>query len=262
MNGETADRQIKAYIREAVEDKNFQSYEIDLTGTTDVCDGYGSDITFATVLVTTREGVQKNIELAVKCSKKGTPVEHRKSHKREAYFYKTILAEFTRFQIENNVRNVFDSIPKFYKAISNENEEVIVMENMKKSGYHLYDRKKALDIDHINLVLREYGKFHAISFALRHKRKDHFDKLVAGYDDSMLHFFDVFFRKTLQQVLKRIEDVMEKTNEKGLFETCRKLFPKGTDVAMFDVMNTVEPESAILHGDCWNNNFVYQYEVM
>ncbi|XP_023309948.1 uncharacterized protein LOC108904799 [Anoplophora glabripennis] len=96
------DLQIKKYIERALEEQSFRICEITLTGSSEISDGYASNITFATVLAATNENITKTIEVVVKSSKKDFVQTNRNVYERETYFYKTILPEFTRFQKQNN----------------------------------------------------------------------------------------------------------------------------------------------------------------
>lgn len=252
---------MEKYIRKALANENFINYEIVLTGSGEKSEGYASDFTFAKVTVTTRDGAERDIEIAVKSSKNSFIKTNRNTYERESYFYETILPQFTRFQMVNKVEDVFDSVPKCYKIISDETAEVVVMENLKKSGYELYDRKKPLDLNHLKLVLREYGKFHAISFALKDKRKDDFEKLVANFHDVTLELFAESFKKTIQWCFERACGFVKDVEGNKMYEICSKILQNGADVALVEILKCVEPESAILHGDCWSNNFLYKYEV-
>ncbi|XP_018563024.1 uncharacterized protein LOC108904829 [Anoplophora glabripennis] len=251
---------IKKYIKTALEDQNFRTYKITLVGSGEKSDGYASDITFATVLATTEEDVEKTIEVVVKSSRRDFLQTNRNAYEREAYFYKIILPAFARFQKKNNIKHRFNSVPKCYKTVSDESMEVIVMENLRKNGYYLYNRKKPLDIHHLRCVLREYGKFHAISFALKTKSKVDFENLVNNFDDVTLDFFTESFKNSINRCLKRTCDIVKSMGYTKLYEMCNEILQKGADVTMIDILKTVEPESAILHGDCWNNNFLYKYE--
>ncbi|XP_018562992.1 uncharacterized protein LOC108904800 [Anoplophora glabripennis] len=256
----TTVQEIKTYIKKALEDQRFLKCEVALTGSSENSDGFVSDITFATVSVTTKDGIEKTIEVAVKSSKKKLIQAIPRLYGREAYIYGAVIPAFTEFQMQNNIKNVFSSVPKCYRTISDETVEIIVMENLKKNGYELFDRKKPLDLNHLKLVLQEYGKFHAISFALRNKSRCDFEKLVTNFDEVMTHFCMKSFKKTMQQCLVRACDIVKEVGEMKLYEMCYKIVEKDAYVAMIEILETEEPMSAILHGDGWSNNFMYKYE--
>ncbi|XP_018563003.1 uncharacterized protein LOC108904810 [Anoplophora glabripennis] len=257
---ETTDQEIETYIKDAMDHQHFSKYAIALTGESENSDGFASHINFATVSATTEEGIEKTIEVVVKSSRKNLIQANPSLYGREAYIYETILPAFTKFQMQNDIKDIFDSVPKCYKTMSDDTMEVLVMENLKKNGYDLYDRKRPLDLNHLKLILREYGKFHAISFAFRDKDRSGFEKLVTNFDDVMIQYFVESLRKTINGYMAKACDIVKEVGDKKLYETCYKVLQKGADVAAIEIMKIVEPESAMLHGDGWNNNFVYKYE--
>nr|CAI5850691.1 unnamed protein product [Callosobruchus analis] len=78
---------------------------------------------------------------------------------------------------------MFRSYPKYYMCLELPQREIIVLQNMKMSGYELHDRQKTMNFEHTKAVLQEYGRLHAISFALRDQRKATYDSL-AGKDNN------------------------------------------------------------------------------
>ncbi|KAJ8925787.1 hypothetical protein NQ315_009637 [Exocentrus adspersus] len=253
---------IKTYLKDTFENQNLSNCEVTVTGTNDQTEGFGSYITFAVVSGTAKDGTTKNINTAIKISRENLLKKYRKAYEREAYIYSTVFPRFTTFQKENKVKNIFTSFPKCYRIISDEKlfVEIVILEDLKKRGYVLYDRKKPLDLDHLKLVLREYGNFHAISFAFRHKKKEDFKKLVSNFDDVMIDIIDGSLAPMLRNTFQKVCGTLKEIDRPELYEICNDILVKGAGEAMKELLKVKEPQSAILHGDCWNNNFLYKYE--
>jgi hypothetical protein len=123
----------------------------------------------------------------------------------------------------------------------------------------LSDTKILMTYDHIKLVLQAYGKWHAFSLALRNKRSQTFEKLVKNKINSFSSFVqkmqmvDIMF-----QVFERAKDLSRITNnERELLQfTTSEIKNIFTDFYAEDPARQV-----ILHGDCWNNNFMFKTEV-
>ncbi|KAJ8925786.1 hypothetical protein NQ315_009636 [Exocentrus adspersus] len=255
------DDDIKTYIREAFDNQNLSSCEITLTGSNEKTDGYASFINFATVSTTTKDGTREDTHIAVKVARESLLQSFRYAFERESYIYSTILPKFNAFQKENKVAEVFSSFPKCYKTVSDEKVELIIMDDLKKKGYELYDRKKPMDLDHLKLVLQEYAKLHAIPFALRHKKKEEFKQLVGDFKDNMITIFDDSWRRMLAQGFEKAGGVMKEKGKLHLYQMCEGIIKKNAGDMMMELLTTEEPVSAILHGDCWNNNFLFEYKV-
>ncbi|KAJ8925785.1 hypothetical protein NQ315_009635 [Exocentrus adspersus] len=252
---------IKTHIKNAFRNQNLLNCEVTLKGTNDTTDGYASFITFATVSATYKDGSKEEINIAVKVSRESLIQNFRYAYDREAYLYSTIFPTFTKFQHENQVEDLFKSVPICYKTIADEKLVVIILEDLKQNGYRLHDRKNPMDLNHLKLVLREYGKFHAVSFALRHKRKEDFKKLVNNFSDSMINIIDDAWKQMIKESFVKVCGTMKEIGKLELYEVCNSILQKDPGDLMLGLLKTDEAQSAVLHGDCWNNNFLFKYKV-
>lgn len=93
----------------------------------------------------------------------------RSSFVREALVYEEILPLFMDYQQMKGIclGEGFYEIPECYGTIMTEFEEVLFFEDLKASGFEMFDRHKCITFDHVRLVMEALGKFHAISFALK-----------------------------------------------------------------------------------------------
>lgn len=114
--------------------------------------------------------------------------------------------------------------------------------------------------DHVNLVMRTLGKFHAISIALKHQRPEEFDELASVLTEQFVRrddkFFRMFFNKQAQQALEVVsgdEDVALKLKLTKLFER------EALDIAA-DCLDesAASVGSVIAHGDAWQNNCMHK----
>jgi hypothetical protein len=109
--------------------------------------------------------------------------------------------------------------------------EVIVFENLKKDGYDLWPKKDPVTRRHLEIVVSEYGKFHAISVAMREQQSNKFSELTNLLGD---HF----------------KEFVEATDFVNLFEK-----------VLVEMLENIDGLKVIIHGDCWNNNFMCKFEV-
>ncbi|KAJ9597083.1 hypothetical protein L9F63_027026 [Diploptera punctata] len=97
---------------------------------------------------------------------------------KEVNAYKCVSPQYEQIQREKKVTsdNFLDIFPKFYGARTNQqgklNEKadhtaVLLLENLKLSGYHTGDRLKGLDLQHVKLVISQLARFHATSVAIK-----------------------------------------------------------------------------------------------
>ncbi|RZB38642.1 EcKinase, DUF1679, and/or APH domain containing protein, partial [Asbolus verrucosus] len=127
-------------------------------------------------------------------------------------------------------------------------------------GYDLWDRKKPLSRKHIDLVLKEYGKFHATSVAIQDQQPEKFQKLVAPFKI----IFDKFRESVNMSLLfgTGIEEVYDlmKDDFQESFMNRWKNFKQQADFIYSDMIENSGALKVVVHGDCWNNNFMYYSE--
>lgn len=183
--------------------------------------------------------------------------------KREIFFYNNIWPEFERFQDEFvTAGERFESVPVCYFAAYNalSQEPCLLLEDLKVTGCQIKNKHESPDYKHVQKLMVELGKFHAISFALKKRKPEFFlqfqelPDLLARFMDSMKTLMDKNCRLILKDVLdsEKHPDFVRKR-----FERWRtKLW---TDVEEITRGTNAEPFAVINHGDCWTNNLMFSY---
>lgn len=187
---------------------------------------------------------------------------------RESEFYETIHPLYKKFQEDKGIdveKEGFYQIPLCYKSLTEDLSEGLFLEDLKVSGFEMFDRFKETTELHVNHVMTTLGKFHAISLAM----KDQKPELIEEYKEMQ----DIFFQRddTSKQQIKIWFDMLKKqaidvlnTNENG---DLRGRAEKVLEADFFELLMTcingkdAEPYAVLSHGDCWNNNIMYRNEV-
>ncbi|KAJ3666234.1 hypothetical protein Zmor_001687 [Zophobas morio] len=249
---------LKAILTENIDDYSLEGLESPEKG-----DGYMSDILFIT-LTPPRSKQSKKYELVWKCGKKSkelratTPM--RQTFITEIFFYDKIIPTFTQFQLEKGIRDPFNSVPECYGTFITEEMEVIVLKNLKRSGYKLWDKKKPLTKKHIELILEEYAKLHSVSVAMSEQYPEKFAELSEGLGETVKEFtktndMNALFGTNIIELYDLLKgDLDERTLEtwKGLYNETYFIFD--------GMVDKKEGLKVVLHGDCWCNNFMFKYD--
>lgn len=180
----------------------------------------------------------------------------------ELYAYSKILPAFVRFQQAAGLSKVdsFLSFPKMYVSEYNaENDtHILILEDLRPNGFEMWQKEQIMAIDHEQLIMHELGKFHGISFAMKDQRPIEFQELIDKTTDNFLEVsirgkFQSFFAKSLE---KSVNVIKNSEHKKRVRE-----FQKNFIDAMEELMNEpfITEFGVINHGDCWNNNFLFQY---
>lgn len=181
---------------------------------------------------------------------------------REIYMYTRLLPTFVKFQQEKGLTpdESFLSFPKVYawKADKVNESYALIMEDLRSKQFVMWPRHDPIDLAHEKLLLAQLGRFHGVSMALKDQRPDVFaefkklDDVVSiilekGNTQGMLD-------GALDRALAALKNDQHKELVKGLkvnfLSTLRESFTTEAN-ERFGVIN---------HGDCWINNFLFQYD--
>lgn len=206
---------------------------------------------------------------------------------REIKMYDEILPMFHQFQISNGIipeRNGFYEYPKCYKTIDTEIAETLIFQDLKANQFEMYDRYKLITIDHVRLIMKALGKYHALSFALRvrsdiisafdyynynlmyshfHLQDQHPERLQ-GYS-KIQEIFSRTVDDNLREYLKHmLDDAYKSLDQEGderLVKKLQELFKKDHIALIGECVKgeSAEPYAVMCHGDCWNNNIMFKY---
>ncbi|KAJ3666352.1 hypothetical protein Zmor_001798 [Zophobas morio] len=256
------ENEIRSWLSVILKD-NIDNLSLHIVGNSEKGDGYVGDIIFVTL---TSEKGKSNPEysLVLKCSKRSQVLRDsapvKEAFINEIYIYEKVLPAFTQFQTAKNIRNPFNSVPKCYGTLVTDNMEIIVFENLKSKGYTLWDKKKPLTRNHIEMVIEEYAKFHAVSIAMNDQQPEKFGQLIDGFVD----IFKCFLESTDCETLfgNNVDDIhgllKDELDDKTL--DVWKSFRKQINYIFTEMIQEMNGVKVIRHGDCWCNNFMFKHD--
>lgn len=241
-------------VKKIAEEHGFQNYNVDIDKGSNKGDNYLGVIKAISI-----RDDRKKLGLILKASlvgdvRKNVPMEN--ACQRELIVYEKVLPLLETFQDDHLVKNKFNFAPKLYGFCGELNDEFLLLENLREKGFELFDRKKEMGAEHVDMVLKTYGKFHGLSLALKHLKPEVFKDLkkhlvpVFGGDETMEGF--------LVERLKGMGFRAVGDDEKAI-RGLNAFFPKIQKVASEGLFSDNE-NSVILHGDCWCNNLMFKYQ--
>ena len=185
--------------------------------------------------------------------------------KREVFVYNEFLPELVKFQKERHIKEAdgFYNFPKCYFAEFNEEKDdsVIIMEDLRENGYKMWDKYSPVNLEHTKLIMLALGKLHALSFALKTQKPELFEKFKSMNDFMTDKMGDEkmagMMSATVQRAVATIDekDVKSRNRALRLLEDYSQMMRELTDP------KRAEPFTIVGHGDCWSNNFMFQYKV-
>lgn len=220
---------LPAYVDEILssiaKEQGFVDYSYTTTSGAETGDGLVSDL--LSIALTERES-DKKLDLVCKL------VPQNESRRRdacsdiffqaEAVFFNKLMPIFSSFQTEKNLplEHQFKAYPQCYAAVTKPDLDqfAIILEDLRPLGFKMWNKSKPSPIENVNLVLRELGKFHGLSIALKDQRPNDFVAFAnekgtakewftidsaqvwikAGYDRAIDAFENVEYKSIVQDI--------------------------------------------------------------
>ncbi|EFA06727.1 hypothetical protein TcasGA2_TC009658 [Tribolium castaneum] len=251
--------EIKTWLAPALKKENVADFSVKILGNSEKGDGYVSDVVFVEA---TTSGKQFN--LVLKCSKRSKALREKMPMRRvflhEIFMYEKLQPTFLQLQKDHNCEKPFVSYPKCHGSFVGDDVEVIILENLKKRGFELWPKKQPLARKLVDLVVTEYGKYHALSVAMREKHPEKFHELVETVIKGKADFGDMeTMVKMFQAPIEDSHNLLKGEVDDKILDKWRN-FQNDVHFIMEQLDEGFEGLKVILHGDCWNNNFMFLLE--
>lgn len=257
---------INTAVELTAKNTQIQNYKFKVIGQTGKGDGYGSDINFVSVTGKDHENSNKTLELAIKSQKQTIIMKNimQGAFDKEIFIYTRVLPLFEELQSENQICNLIDFMPKCFATISGKEDQVLVFDNLKTQGFGMIDSANPWSWQETVLAMTAYGKWHAFSFAMKTLKPAMYEKLTENNVNMYLSacleckLFDVVSSEFIKIRDKFVDDTDLHMTEEVLNFTQEDVFKHVAN--MYFEQECLE-KSVILHGDCWNNNYMFKFEV-
>uniref|UniRef100_A0A1A9WRH8 CHK domain-containing protein n=1 Tax=Glossina brevipalpis TaxID=37001 RepID=A0A1A9WRH8_9MUSC len=191
---------------------------------------------------------------------------------KEVLMYEQVFGEYRKLYEERlqalnypNERLPFNVVPDMLYYSLEANNEFIIFEDLTISGYRTNARMQMPTYNLVMETFRSIAQLHALSFVLQARQPQKFNALVAKIKEDL--FIENMATVTVEfgkRYIKRARNLLlqdPKHQEKHIEilhkieDNLRKVLPdcvKGAKAA---------PYSVICHGDFWNNNVLYKYDI-
>lgn len=148
----------------------------------------------------------------------------------------------------------------FYKSIDTELKECLFLQDLSRDNFAMVD-KKAVTVEHILLVMKTLGKFHALSFALRNQQPEKFAEIISGLQETLfLHGYNQHLATLFNMAEMNVINSINDDQDAHLLDAVLRIYERN----QFDIVvecvdgNACEPYSVVAHGDLWSNNTMFQ----
>lgn len=258
-------KDIEGLIKDKISGKVIKHEVVPLTA---IGENYGSEI--LRVEITVDENGQQKIAHAV--AKLIPPTEFQLqifntqvTFKNEAQFYAVIVPLMREIQREHHFSEIANYFPELYGSRFNlkqnsevvDTDAVILMENLKLSGYDIIEPQKFFDLDTTRKILRALANLQATAVGLKLKRPEVFHAQIRPY---LTEFSPPVFpvkEGTKDPLLMQFETALkENPNTAHLISKVSKVIAKQK---IKKNRQAREPWATIVHNDLWVNNVMVKH---
>lgn len=152
--------------------------------------------------------------------------------------------------------------PKYYKKINTELVECIFLEDVAQNGFiELNQDVRSMSVQHVLLVMKALGKFHAASLALKDQKRPIFDGMISEFNKIEALDRTTKWAQMLSSTARFIIDAIVTSNDNYILNKVLRFYERSQfDISMKCIDgNIAEPLAVITHGDCWSKNTLYKY---
>ncbi|EDW38444.1 GL12598 [Drosophila persimilis] len=214
------------------------------------------------------DGSQHKWTQSVICKVMPESVAQREAYKsdklfrNEVEFYTTIMPELLKFQASKTGRDspVFNAIPKCYTA----RHDLLIMEDLRERGFQMSDRHKGLSMEETQSVLLQVAQLHGLSLAYKFEHPLDFAKLCSLISEGIFctantSWYRNYYERLTKNAVKMVSEVLPADSK---YVLAMRNFAESSSFfgQMVKIASSESPLSAICHGDCWVNNFLYHYD--
>lgn len=139
--------------------------------------------------------------------------------------------------------------------------ECLFLEDLKLREFDMMNlRQEPLTFEHMSLMMRALGKFHAISFALKAQQPVKFKQLSDLVFEQYWTMISAEFGHILVSTFDNLLSCLEKENRHDLLEKIKQLAGDDICATVLKLVSSssAEPYAVICHGDVTTNNSMFR----
>jgi len=147
-------------------------------------------------------------------------------------------------------------------------EGILVMENVKKRGFVMFDKMRILPLDHFLLAMTNLAHFHGRWLAYRWLGEQgqlggeawSLDKFKSALD-TQKRVPQFVYKQLLNGTAKTVKRILELEGKEDLIPNVRHFFSVTSRRQLDRFMgNVTSPIDTCCHGDFWSNNIMFKYD--
>ena len=156
-------------------------------------------------------------------------------------------------------------VPRCFYHNGTIGEEILYYQDLRLDNYKMYDKTKSMDIDHVNMVVKELSKLHASSMLLTSRGSFLRADLIESFP-TLENWSDTVEKKGATPVYKDLVTSFLETGAaiaskcKGYEKVAQNIrtLRKDSRKLYEEQLSTTDQFQVITHSDCWSNNWLFR----
>ncbi|KAF5297341.1 hypothetical protein FQA39_LY12180 [Lamprigera yunnana] len=96
----------------------------------------------------------------------------------EDVFYTIVWKAMNDFQLSKRSEPVFHHLPLYISSLCDGRNDYIVLKDMNYKNYVGLSRINSLDVEHVQMIINIFARFHALGFAFKHQKPHEFEVIA------------------------------------------------------------------------------------
>lgn len=181
-----------------------------------------------------------------------------KLFRNEVEFYTKIMPELIKYQT-TRTDETFQAFPKCYLA----RHDLLIMEDLQTRNFQMPDRKTGLSVNEIQRVLSEVATLHSLGLAYKFECPEQFENLKSLIKEGIFctaneSWYKNYYEQLTTNAINMVSDILP-SESKYVRAMMDFIGNPSFFSQMVELVHTESTLSAICHGDCWANNFLFKY---
>uniref|UniRef100_A0A2A4JBZ6 CHK kinase-like domain-containing protein n=1 Tax=Heliothis virescens TaxID=7102 RepID=A0A2A4JBZ6_HELVI len=179
--------------------------------------------------------------------------------KNEHIMYTKVLPMFASLQKAARVPKEDQlRFAKCYGSLTEQPNEVIILEDLKESGFGMMDKFQSLSNECVRSILKSFAIYHSLSYALYEQDPETFEDIKGKLTNiwTLMHENPDFMMATETWATEMLIFVDDETDKEILKNILSNVIQIRSDI----IKNEDNKYSVIQQGDAWTNNMLFKVE--
>lgn len=182
-------------------------------------------------------------------------------YQNEIHFYSAVCPRLKAFEEQHGILESLLPVAEFITSDSGIGKNMVILGDLHDEGYELCQPGLIFNQEHINLIFKTYGHFHATSFCFKQRNHEQFQELIQSFRSifEIREFFEVITNDAYFGIKHALE-MLSSDTEKHLIEKLQLCLLNIKEIC-YNGISYEGKHGCLLHGQCFESKMMFKYNV-